>query len=668
MKRRTVKKAAAAAMALVFMITASAVPSFALRSYTGSAVHKSSVDGDSVSGFASTFTDSNGKTQTAELSSVCFSFTGNITETAYDYSRAASFAEDMGQKYPRFFMTDTGGFSQINAYKLINSSGAGLRTLGAAGYDFAFPNAEDLAGGESRLASTINGAASSGDTVPYLGAVNVKTSNKLENAYSSYGVNDYIKIDKYNADVAIFKVIGKDALESKTDKVKYQNAVSRAEEIVNTINNNETADFIICICESGTGDADKDKKLEKKIASSVDGIDLIVSTGSSTAITKAITRNGTKIVSLPDDGESVLSVVYENTASGTSHDSFSYSSCNIKKITNYKRQSTAASQIRKYCSLLNSSYFNDYGYKYNTEAAAAYFTIHSVDYDLKQHKDSPTGELIADAYRYSAIHDGKISSKRLITAASSYSLEGAIKKGSVTALDLYSVMSSGKSADGTSGQALVEFYLSGSEVEAIAEKAAVTAGIKGKTQLCFGGLTYKYNPKRGENYELYDVAMSSKGAESGMGSKIKDDKLYRIITDEKTADYICSITYKNDADGTTEKIIPKDRQGADKTSFTEVPAVTTMRSIKCWQAMASYFSSFDKTTGVPATYRKADDRYTYSSDGSLTTLLEGQTGSVVVFIIVLLIGVLTLITLIWLIRGTIEYNRDRKKREKSENR
>ncbi|MGN0708960.1 MAG: 5'-nucleotidase C-terminal domain-containing protein, partial [Anaerovoracaceae bacterium] len=442
-----------------------------------------------------------------------------------------------------------------------------------------------------------------------------------------------------------------------------------ARETVAAINSSSTSsangtDFIICICESGTGGEDRTKKLEKKIASSVDGIDLIVSTGSSTSITKPITVNGTRIVSLPDDGKSVLSVVYSNTAPGTSHDSFSFSSCNIKKISSYKMQKSAKSAIDKYHKLLNSSYFSRYGFSYNTALSTAYFTINPVDYDLKEHEDSATGELIADAYRYSAIHDADLSSGNLITAASSGSMEGSISRGKVTPLDLYTVMGSGKSKDGTSGQALVEFYLNGNEIEKIAEKAALTAGVSGKTQLCFGGLTYKYNPKRGDNYALYDLAMRSEGSESGMGSKIRDDKLYRIVTDKTTADYICSMKYKNDADGSTEKVIPKDRQGVETSSYTEVPAVSTMKSIKCWQAMASYFKSFP-STGVPAVYKKADSRFTYSTDGSLMTLLRGQAGSLIVFLIVILIGILALITLIWLIRGTVESRRERKKRNKA---
>ncbi|MDD6155222.1 MAG: 5'-nucleotidase C-terminal domain-containing protein [Eubacteriales bacterium] len=589
---------------------------------------------------------------------VTFTFTGNVSDPE-DFARVASFGSQERNKYGRYFQTDTGNLTMSIPYKLLNSSGAPIETLGAAGYDFASFGSTEYSWGSTKLSSMLGGAVSSGSALPYINAANVKTDSKLSSAFANYGVNDYTKIDKYNADVAIFSLVSRDAYKKAkketggNSKLKFEDPVQAAKRVVGEINSESQIDFVICVCESGTGGSDKDKKLEKAIADAVSGIDIIVSTGSSTERTDPIERNGARIVSLPNSGKKILRVKYSNPGRGTIRRSYSYASTDSVSISDYKKDAEALKTIQALEKKADSKYFGKYGFSFRDELTESFFKVYPVAAKLEEHKNPPSGELIADAYRYSAIHDGKVAKANLITAASDDSLKGTLGKGHVTAGDVFELMTSNGSYSKGTGSTLVSFFVTGEDISNIAKIAANDAGVKGKTQLIFGGLTYKYNPKRGANHELYDLAMSSDDNDSGMGDAIDPNKLYRIVTDHKTAAYIAGLTYDSSADGSSEKVVLRDKSGAEVTEPTELPAVTTMKSIKAWQAVASYFKTFG-STGIPAVYKKADNRFTYTTTTSFLDLIRGQVGSFVVLLISLFLGVLALLTLIWLIRGMMK--------------
>ena len=221
------------------------------------------------------------------------------------------------------------------------------------------------------------------------------------------------------------------------------------------------------------------------------------------------------------------------------------------------------------------------------------------------------------------------------------------------------MMCVGKSDDGTRGQAVVSFYLTGEDLRKLAEMAAL-ASADDSASISFSGLAYKYNPHRFKESRIYDITT----LEDATGSQIdlNDDSLYRIVTDPATVVLITDLGMEDDSD---LYIVPKDENGEETTEFGELNRSSDKeKPLKTWIAAADYLSTFTEA-GIPATYKEADGRMIYDESTEFSHVYKGEYGTLVMLGIVALIGVIAFIVLVLLVLNLMGVNLKKKKKPES---
>lgn len=625
---------------LVFTGTFGAV--YADQPYRGTAKHKRSFRNANIGNAPDRYTDIDGSTKDADKDTVSISFTSDMEQDMELYARAATYFKAESGHYPRSFMLDAGNYSANATYRPVFAKEyPGLNAMGAAGYDIVGIGASEAAQGGDALADMLNNASNSKNTLPYVTSANIAGTDKLDKAFRKYGVNDYLDMNKYRTEIAVFSIVGDDAFNAAApEKLRYEDAVKEAKKLVAEIKKDEDADMIICMCSSGMQDSDKSKKLEKKIAKSVKGIDIIISAGSTTELEQPLKVGKTRIFSLAAGASRLGRIEYKIV-----DNAYQYSGYNTVDLDKtYKKDGEVMKRLAKSAKTAGKNYFAANGYTAGSVLCDSFFKIAPLSDNAGKNGDSPMGELIADAYRYAATEDAKIPKGNLIAMSSDGSALSGIKKGKITVSDVYDTMAVGKADDGSKGQALVSFYLYGSDVRTLAEIAATGAsGADGK-RLYFSGLSYKYNPHRFKDSRIYDITV----LEDMTGGQIdlKDDTIYRVITDKETALLLPEIRGTLDE---SVSVIPKDENGKETSDFPEMNrSVDKEKQLKTWIAVSEYLDSFNDA-GIPATYKKPDGRMVYDDSKAFSHVYKGELFTLVGMLVVALIGIAAAVVLVLLV-------------------
>ena len=643
-------------IAALLALTLGTAQVFADQPYRGTTKHKTSLRNADIGRVGNTYTDLNGDTQDTDKNTVSISFTSDMEQDMELYARAAAYFDEESKHYPRSFVIDGGNYSDGTPYNSVFAQYyPGVRIMGAAKYDIAGIGSSELKQGGVKLVQMLTKAAKSDATLPYLTSANIAGTNELENAFKAYGVNDYLDMNKYRTEIGVFSIVGEDAFNAAApDKLRYEDAVDTAKKIVKEIKDDEDTDMIICLCASGIGTKDSDKKLERKIAGAVDGIDVIISVGSKTEFDKPIEVNGTKIVSLAGGSGKVGRIEYT-----IEDNQYKYSNYETIELTDkYKKNGEVVNKLEEISKTANKNYFAANGYASGQVLCQNYFDIAPLSGNAGKRGDSPLGELIADAYRFGATEDAKIPKGNLIAISSNRSAKAGIKEGKVTVNNIYDMMKIGKSADGTKGQALTTFYLTGADVRVLAEIAATAGDDPEAVRLYFSGLNYKYNPHRFKDSRIYDLTVLDDA--TGSQIELSDDTVCRIVADYETAGIISTLSL---GDKVKVNVVPKDENGQETNDFSELNrSMYKDKPLKSWIAMSEYLTTFQEA-GIPATYKKADGRMVYDASREFSHVYKGQFFVLVQLIIVALIGVAALIVLILLVLNLAGVNLKKKNKK-----
>ena len=642
---------------------------FADQPNRGEAEHRESLRDKNIDGAEDTYEDLNGKERDADPDTVSISITADLERDIDLVKRAGTYANDQAAHYPRSFMLDAGNYTNAFPYSLVAGQYApGRRMLGAARYDIAGLGTSEIGLGAGKIAQMLNKAVSSGDIVPYLTVANVSGNDSLSKAFKRYGVNDYIDMNKYRTDVAVFSVMSEEAFNSTShNNLSYTDALTTAKKLAKEIEEDEDADIVICICNSGTGTPDKAKRLEKKIARTVEGIDLIVSTGSTTEIAKPIKIKDTRIVSLAAGQKKAGRFLYK-----IEDNEYRYASYKPVILNNkYKESKKVSRLMKKLEKAAGRNYFAANGFSAGQHLATSFFEIAPLSDQAGKKGDSPLGELIADSFKYSAVEDAKLPKANIIGVASDGSATGGIRKGDVRVDDVYKIMSSGRSSNGTRGEALTSFYMKGSDIVKLAEIAAVSWEDPGASRFYFSGLNYKYNPYRFKDKRIYDITVFED--DQNLGIQIADKTLYRLVCDKTTFNKVKALEeYENE----DLRIKVLDENGKRLSLAQELVRFTEDAGsgnadqkqkypLKAWAAASSYLSTF-KEAGIPASYRKPDGRMVYDDSKALSHVYKGEGFTLLTMLGVALIGVAAAIVLVLLILNLAGVKTIRKKPKKTE--
>lgn len=582
------------------------------------------------------YTDSKGKLAEKDKDSIAISYTGDTQSTMSDYARVKTYADTVSNKYPVSFLFDAGNYSMGNPFQTIFSTEAPeLRTMGSAGYDISTIGVSELTQGSGALADMLKTAADSGDKVPHLVAANLSGGSDLDKAYSKYGVEDYYVANNYEKKIAVFGLISKTAFDSVDNAgFKLADPVETAKSVISKIKDKEKPDLIICLYNSGSGGKDTSQSEAKKLAGSVDGIDLIISSNTTTSLSSPIEDNGTQIVSVGKGSDQVGTVTFKSSGK-----SYKYKSCELTSLDgSINNDGTVQSKGDSFKSLYNSRYFSKYGYDYGEKLTTSDFDFTSLSSLGSAKGDDPLGDIIADSYLYSARNKAKgiSADNAAIGVVSAGAVTGTIAKGKVTGGDAFNVLSSGTGNDGRPGEPVVSFYLTGSELKSLAE---VGARADASGRLYFSGLKYTYNPHRVSSNRVYDAKVVSA---SGKSQTLSEKKTYHVVTDGNSYKKIKSLLSGSSFAG---GIKLKDKSGSAITDINgQILYRKSGNEMKAWSALASYLDQYYGNS-IPSSYAKADGRMVYDGSFNPAHLFKepNKTMGVVISIAVIVLAVIILL-------------------------
>lgn len=515
--------------------------------------------------------------------------------------------------YPGSFLFDGGDFSMGTAYQTIATSEASeLRVMGAIGYDATTLGNHEFDYGASGLAKILQAAVKSGDSTPAILLSNInwsktlatkslkKDATTLKNAFDAYGVEeDYTIIKKNGVSIAVFGVDGHESIEdAPASGVKWTDYVTRAKKVVKEIKKDGKTDMIVCLSHSGVYMSAGDKAEDIVLAKEVPDIDVIISGHAHTTLAEPIVEGHTYIVSPGCYAQKLGHIVLKK--SGSRYKLVSYKLVQLDRKV--KEDASVNKLLAGFRAKADSEYFSKFGLKWEQKVVYNPYKYPDASNINSGRGEEPFGDLLTDSYIYALRNSGDSRYENIqVAIAPAGGIRGTFNKGYVTVSDCYNVESLGTGSDGISGFPLVNMYLTGKELKAIADVDSSVADIMPIARLNCSGLCYSYSTHRMFLNRTVDHQIEKA---DGTRVKVQDDKLYSCVTDMYTCRMIsATLEYSKGL----ISIVPKDSKGNVVKDFNKEIVTSGGKEIKAWYALNTYVSSF-KDGRIPAYYSKTHDR------------------------------------------------------------
>jgi len=599
---------------------------------------------------------------------------GGETTATGGFAPVKTLIDQIRSEWPDSLVLDAGGFSMGTSYQTIEPAEApALMLMGQMDYDVTTLGAHEYGFGPDGLTDMLNAAQTGGQETVIKSAYDETTKSSktvttegwdmpavvgsnidwdaaladellaenagvLRAAFDRYGVQDYVIIRRGGIRIAVFGLMGYDAVAQVPDSgVVWQDPVDYAKQVVSEIESNGEADMIICLSQGGmTEDGGEDAAL----AEAVPGIDVILSGNAKAASEAPVTVGTTTIVSVGCDAQYVGHLVLDRTSEGYVNPVFELLPVD-GSVSGDAAIQTAADAYKKD---IDSAFFSKYGYTGEQVLAnneAAFTPIGSFG---SQPGEESLANLIADAYAYAvrtAEGDAEPVDVAIVPAGA---VQASVDEGPVTAAEVYDVLSMGTGPDGLPGYPLVSFYLTGKELKTLADVDISVGQDDPAARMYFKGLVYSFNTHR----MIYNRTMDHRlMAEDGSLTELDKKKLYRVVTDLHTAE-----TLKQTAGGSKGmlSVVPKDAEGHTVIEFDRciVPADENGGELKAWYALASYIDAFEGDV-VPAAYHEPLGRKTDKTSLSPVQLFKqpNRFSAALAFLILLPIVIVILIIVLY---------------------
>ena len=586
--------------------------------------------------------------------------------------------DDIEKTYPDTFLFDAGGFSMGTAFQTIYTSVASeLRMMGYLDYDAVTFGDHEFDYKVGGLARMLNKAAESKRIVttsrtilnkstwkrqtiveenqymPEIVCANIdwkttledenyqKTAKFLRKSMRNYGVCDYTVIDKGGVRVAVFGLMGEDAVSDiEAHGIKWDNYIARAKEVVSEIKRNKEADIIVCLSHSGYSEEEGNDSEDAKLAQEVPDIDLIISGHSHEALKKPV-KIGKTIIAASGQNTNYLGhmTLKKGKKRYTVKD---YKLYRMGSKVNEDYQTKANVQEFRY--MIDSAYFNKYGFSAEETLATSDFDFTPIDKFAEENDENSLGNIVADSFVY-AVKEAEGDKYDDIACAivQSGTIKGTLPKGDITTIDAFDVCATGMGQDGKPGYPLVSMYITGKELKMLPEvDASLSAGDKDAI-LHMSGLTYGFNDHRVYLNKAVDIALEKDGTKT----KIENHKMYRIVTGLETCKLFEEMDLKSHG---LLQIVPKDKDGKEITNFKKHIIRSHGRELKEWYALASYIDSFDGNK-VPAYYEKSTGREVDETSISPWQIIKQPNNYGVMMLAMFMIPVVILIGILLAIRN-----------------
>lgn len=584
------------------------------------------------------------------------------------FARIKTLIDEKKKENPDTVILDGGDFSMGTLIQTVyTTEAAELRMLGYLGCDVTTFGNHEFDYRSGGLADMLKTAKNSGETVPKLVVCNVdwdamekeglsKGQKQIESAFETYGVKDYVVIQKGDVKIAVLGVFGKDALEcAPTCELEFKDPVESAKNTVEEIKKKEDVDMIACVSHSGTWEDEKVSE-DETLAKEVPDIDLIISGHTHTQLDQPIRHGNTYIVSCGEYGRNLGSI----SMTQKKDKRWKMNTYKLIPVTkNVKSDQAAQKQIDKFMDTVDTNYLVNFGYTKDQVLAENDIKFNSLEEMETKHEELNLGDIISDAYVYAVENSEGYDGRPVdVAVVPSGTVRDTYTKGDITVEKVYNSFSLGIGKDGLVGYPLITAYLTGKELKLVAEVDASVSDYMTIARLYCSGMNFTYNPHRMILNKVTDCYLTK----DGKREEIQDDKLYKVVTDLYTGQMLGSVT---DVSYGLLKIEPKDKNGKLLKNLEDEAITDGKTELKAWVAIARYMQSFEDTDGdgianVSDYYSTTHGRKVVEDSRNIADLLK-HPNKFAGMIAGICAGLLFLIiVIIWLIRKLIRKIRVKK--------
>ena len=560
---------------------------------------------------------------------------------------------------PNTLVLDAGDFSMGTLVQTIYHSDAPeLRMLGALECEATTFGNHEFDYRSEGLAGMMYAAAASGDPVPAMVLCNIDWETMeaegltaeqqlLKEAFDTYGMKDYVMLDKGGIKIAVLGIFGEDSLAcAPTCVLKFKNASEAAAATVKEIKEKEEADLIICVSHSGTNE-DIKKSEDEILAKSVPEIDLIISGHTHTALTAPIQHGDTYIVSCGEYGKNLgsISLVQDPDTGRWSPDSYE-----LLPITEEIALDTATQEkVDSFLEKVDTSYLSQFGYTREQVLAQNNITFSSLHDISLVHTEHNLGNLLADAFVHAVETADDFNGIPVdVALAPSGCIRDTFATGDITVEDVFNAYSLGIGLDGVPGYPLINMYLTGAELKTGAEIDASMSDMMTTARLYLSGINFSFNPHRLILNKVTDCYMTDR---DGNRVEIQDDKLYRVVCDLYSGQMLGAVT---DVSYGILSIQPKFADGTPIENIEDAIITSNGQELKAWTAIAGYLESCEDTDGdgianVPVSYAQNQGRKVVEDSRAIGDLLKNPNKYAVIIAAIVLLAVVIIVVLMILL-------------------
>ena len=570
------------------------------------------------------------------------------------YARLKTVLDREREAHPNALVLDGGDFSIGSLIQtLYTTQAAELRTMGAMGYDAAAIGNHEFDHTGMGFARMLQAAALSGDPLPALVMANYRPAPDnpdqldIQRAMASYGVKDYMLLERGGVTYGIFGIMGVDSHDcAPTSGFALLDMAREAQRCVDALEE-QGAQFIICLSHSGTNEKEK-KSEDEQLAKNVTGIDLIVSGHTHTTLHEPIVVGDTYIVSAGPYSENLGSIT------------LSWNEAGEKTLVDYElipvdetvpEDQAIRNLTETWKTQVSAGYLSRYGLTYDQILTTSDFALNTPQSGVQS--GNSLGELVSDSFLWAVEHlEAGAPQVETVAVTADGVLRADLLPGELTTSMAFDVLSMGVGEDGTSGFPLVSVYLTGKELRAAAEVDASVTPIMPSAQLYMSGMTYSFNTNRMFFNRVTNVWLEQPAFETQLHTReltrIDDDRLYRVVTGMYSAQMLGTVKSKSMGLLSLE---PKDENGQPIIDFSaRILRDKAGNEIKEWYALASYLRSFGEE-GVPGHYAAPDGRKDVSRSWNPIQLLKNPNWITLVAVLVIFVAAALVVLLVGWLRG-----------------
>ena len=585
------------------------------------------------------------------------------------FAKIKTLINEKKKEDPDTLILDGGDFSMGTLIQTVyDTEAAELRMLGYLGYDVTTFGNHEFDYRSQGLANMLRAAKSSGETLPEIVVCNVDWDSmekaglndgqkQIQSVFETYGVKDYVMVQKGDVKIAVVGVFGKDALEcAPTCELSFKDPVEAVKETVEEIKKNEEADMIACVSHGGTWE-DESKSEDELLAKAVPDLDLIISGHTHSELQEAIQHGNTYIVSCGEYGRNLGSLSMTQNSDGR-WDLSSYELIPVSE--DVKADKATQERIDALMDTVDTNYLADFGYTRKEVLAQNDVEFNSLEEMGTEHKELNLGDIMADAYVYavenSEYYDGDPVDVAVVPSGT---VRDTYTKGDITVEDVYNSFSLGIGKDGVAGYPLINAYLTGKELKLVAEVDASISDFMTTARLYCSGLNFTYNPHRMILNKVTDCYLTRADGER---TEIEDDKLYHVVTDLYTGQMLGSVMKMSYGLLSLE---PKDKDGNPIENLEDHAVMEGNKELKAWDAIASYMQSFDDADGdgianVSEYYATTHDRKVVDDSKNILDLVKKPNKFTAIIVCIGLIIIIIIVLVVSLIRKIVRKSRKKK--------